>query len=187
MEGSQKGLLRIDLATVGSPSLTVRDAEESDLPGLITIKGNGSEALHRDRFRDARDEGFRYLVLAADREIIGFAGLVFHRPEYWSDGNDTQHLPQIVDLRVKESYRGRGYGSKFIRAIERIAASAGYRQLYLNVDPIDNPRAHALYRRLGFVQLQSEPYRDTWYFRDSAGQEHRGEGWAVDMVKQFGT
>jgi GNAT superfamily N-acetyltransferase len=165
---------------------TVRDAEVADVPALVAIKGGGSEAIHLDRLRDAQDPSFRYLVLAADREVIGFACLVFRRPSSWSDADDPEHLPQIVDLRVKESHRGRGYGSRFLGALERIAAAAGYRHLYLGVDPLNNPRAHALYERLGYRPLQSEPHRDAWEFRDSAGQVHRGEGWAVDMVKTLG-
>lgn len=165
--------------------ITVRDAKEADLPALIAIKGPGSEALHRDRLRDARDSGFRYLVLATDQEIIGFAGLVIRRPAYWSDADDMGHLPQIIDLRVKESQRGRGYGSAFVRAVEQIAAAAGSTRLYLGVDPVNNPRAHALYRRLGYQQIQATPDKDSWEFRDSAGQVHRGEGWVVDLVKSL--
>lgn len=162
---------------------TVRDAQEADVPALVAVKGSGSETLHLDRLRDARDPGFRYLVLVADREVIAFACLVVRRPSYWSDAGDPEHLPQVVDLRVKESQRGRGYGSALLGAIERIAAAAGHRELHLSVDPLNNPRAHALYQRLGYWQLQPEPYRDAWEFEDSAGQVHRGEGWAVDMVK----
>ena len=36
-------------------SMTVRDAETVDIPALTAIKGAGSEALHRDRLKDARD------------------------------------------------------------------------------------------------------------------------------------
>ena len=79
------------------PQITVRDAEEADVTALTTIKGEGSEAVHRDRLRDAREASLRYLVLLADEEIIGFACLVFRRPSYWSDAKDTQHLPQIID------------------------------------------------------------------------------------------
>ena len=169
--------------------MTVRDAGEADVPALTAIKGAGSEALHRDRLREAqgaRAAGFRYLVLLADRELIGFACLVFRRPASWSDADDTRHLPQLVDLQVKESHRGRGYGSAFVRAIERIAAAAGCGQLYLSVEPVHNPRAYALYRRLGYRPLQPEPYRKVWAFTDSAGSVHRGEGWIVDMVKPLG-
>ena len=165
--------------------ITVRDAEEADVPALTAIKGNGTEALHRDRLRDAQDIGFRYLVLLAQQEIIGFVCLVIRRPRYWSDVNDTHHLPQIVDLQVMESYRGQGYGSDFVRAIERIALEAGYGHLYISVEPLNNPRAYALYQRLGYEKIQSEPYQKIWEFQDSEGKIHRGEDWVVDLVKQL--
>ena len=165
--------------------IEMRDAEEADVPALTAIKGDGTEVLHRDRLRDAQGIGFRYLVLLAGGEIIGFACLVIRRPAYWSDANDTHHLPQIVDLQVKEAQRGQGYGSDFVRAMERIASEAGYRQLYMSVEPLNNPRAYALYQRLGYQQEQSEPCQKTWEFQDSEGKLHRGEDWVVDMVKQL--
>ena len=167
------------------PRIIVRDVQETDVPALTAIKGAGTEALHRDRIRDAQGKGFRYLALLAGQEIVGFACLVIRRPAYWSDGNDTHHLPQIVDLQVKESHRGQGYGSEFVRAIERIASEAGYSYLYLSVEPLNNPHAFALYQRLGYEKIQSEPYRKIWEFQDSDGQKHRGEDWVVDMVKQL--
>ncbi len=166
-------------------NILVRDAEEADVPALTAIKGEGSEAVNRDRLRDAKGPGLRFLVLTVDQEVIAFVCLVFRRPAYWSDGNDTRHLPQIVDLQVKETKRGQGYGSQFVGALERLAVEAECGELYLRVEPLNNPRAYALYRRLGYQQLQSEPYQDIWEFRDSSGQVHRGEDWVVDMVKQL--
>jgi GNAT superfamily N-acetyltransferase len=165
------------------PLITVRDAEEADLPALIAIKGNGSEALHRDRLREAQGGCYRYLVLLRGQVVVGFALLVSRRPAGWSDANDTQHLPQIVDLQVAEAQRGQGYGSAFVRAIEREAAQAGHHQLYVAVEPASNPRAHALYQRLGYQQLQPEPYLKAWEFTDSGGNKRRGEDWVVDMTK----
>ena len=167
------------------PQITVRDAEKADVPVLAAIKGEGTEAIHRDRMRDAQSTAFRYVVLLADKGIIGFACLVMRRPAYWSDANDTRYLPQIVDLQVKESLRGQGYGSNFIRAIERIARDLGHTHLYISVEPLENPRAYALYQRLGYEQLQSEPYQKLWEFRDSVGKLHRGEDQVVDMMKQL--
>jgi GNAT superfamily N-acetyltransferase len=171
------------MATERTNQWFVRDAEEADMPALIDIKGEGSEAFHRDRLRDAQGRDFRYLVLLADTRITGFACLVFRRPASWSDADDTQYLPHIVDLQVKESERGKGYGSALVRALEDIAAAAGHQHLYLSVDPVNNPRAHALYQRLAYRQPQSTPHRELWEFQDSDGRVHRGEGWAVDMVK----
>jgi GNAT superfamily N-acetyltransferase len=175
----------ITMVAKRSLRITVRDAEDADVPELTFIKGGGTEALHRDRLRDAQGSGFRYLVLVVDHVVMGFACLVMHRPASWSDAADTQHLPRIDDLRVKESHRGQGYGSAFVRAIERIATAAGYRQLYLSVEPVHNPRAYVLYQRLGFRPLQMEPYLSSWEFTDSAGVIHHGEDWVVDMVKEL--
>ena len=165
--------------------ITVRDAETSDVPILTAIKADGSQALHRDRLREARDGYLRYLVLLADRELVGLACLVFQRPAHWSDAGDTDHLPQIVDLYIKESRRGQGYGSQFMSIIERTAAEAGFEQLFLSVEPLDNPRAYLLYQRLGYQQEQYEPYRTVWEFRDSDGHLHRGENRVVDMMKSL--
>lgn len=180
-----------------SPEITmrlrVRDVVKADIPILTAIKGMGTEVIHRDRLRDARDASFRYLVLIIDQGVIGFACLVYRRPSYWSDADDEHHLPQddehhlpqIVDLQIRDSQRGRGYGSRFIRMIEKIAAEAGSPRLYLSVDPINSPRAQALYLRLDYQPLQRKPYRKIWQFTDSQGNVHRGEDWIVDYVKEL--
>lgn len=172
-------------AATGDGGLSVRDALVADIPALFAIKGAGSEALHHDRLRDAQSSGFRYLVLTVNENVIGCACLVYRRPANWSDADDSEHLPQLVDLQVHEAQRGRGYGSRFIHVVEQIAAQAGHSQLYLSVEPLDNPRAYALYVRLGYQPLQTAAYRKGWGFTDSAGNTHRGEDWIVDMVKQL--
>src|SRR5260221_14614676 len=99
-------------------NLSIRDAEEADLQALTALKGEDSEGLIRDCLRYAEEGGMRFLVLLLGQQIIGSAWLVFRRPAHWSDGDDLEHLPGIVDLRVAESLRGNGYGSAFVRAIE---------------------------------------------------------------------
>ena len=167
--------------------MTVRAAVATDLPALIAIKGADSEALHRDRLGDAQAPSFRYLVLVVEGAVIGFACLVMRRPAYWSDGQDTTHLPQIVDLQVAEAQRGRGYGTAFIHSMEQMAVEAGYGCLYISVEPLHNPRAYALYQRLGYHPLQVEPYQKRWTFTDSAGTIHQGEAWVVDLIKEIAT
>lgn len=168
------------------PSVTIRPAQESDLSALTAIKGAGSEALHLDRIRDAENGDFQYLVALDGSERVGFGLLVFRRPAHWSDAADSTCLPQIVDLQVREDLRGRGYGSAFMEGLERITAEAGYDELYLSVEPDDNPRAYALYRRLGYEPLQPKPYPKSWHFVDSDGKEHRGKELIIDMVKRVG-
>ena len=164
----------------------IRDAIETDIPILAAIKGPGSEVIHYDRLRDAQKATFRYLVMLDDENVIGFACLVYQRPSYWSDANDEKYLPQIVDLQIEETHRGHGYGSEFVCQIEKIAAETRSKQLYVAVDPINNPRAHALYLRLGYQAVQSKPYRKFWRFTDSRGHLHSGEDWIIDLVKDLG-
>lgn len=163
--------------------LHVRDARPEDIPALTTIKGVDTEACHRDRIRDAQSPGFRYLVLQKGKDVIGFACLVFQRPSSWSDADDPEHLPQMVDLEIEETCRNRGYGAYLIQSLERLAHEAGFNQFYLCVEPMDNPRAYALYRRLGYYPLQQTPYWKARSFTDSSGIFHHGEDLVVDMVK----
>ena len=162
-------------------SIILRDAHESDLPALTAIRA--PEALHRGRLRDAQFEGFRYCVIEQNEQVIGFASLVIRRPDSWSNRADTSHLPEINDLYIAVTQRGRGYGTAAIRALEGIAAQLGHRELYLSVEPMDNPRAYDLYQRLGYRPLQSEPYFHRWETLDGDEKLDSGEVWLVDMVK----
>lgn len=162
-------------------ALRVRDAVAADLAALEGLKPG--EALHRDRLRDAASPDFRYLVLVEGEEVVGLACLVFVRPGSWSDAADTSRLPQLVDLHVAPNRRGRGFGSFFIGQLETLAARRGSRSLFVAVEFPANVRAHALYTRLGFQQLQPEPYPCHWEFTDSAGRQHQGDDWRVDLSK----
>lgn len=161
--------------------ITLRDATEADLPALINIRSG--EAHHRGRLRDAQNPDFRYYMLANNQANLGFVCLVFRRPNSWLNTNDTHHLPEINDLYIAESWRGHGYGSTAIRALEKQVHDAGYPYLYISVEPLDNPRAYTLYQRLGFQQIQHEPYVHTWGSLDIEGKLNTGKLWLVDMVK----
>jgi ribosomal protein S18 acetylase RimI-like enzyme len=169
------------MAAENIASITVRDASEADVPALAAVRS--SEALHRGRLRDAQRADFRYFVILRDQVVIGFLSLVFRRPPSWSNSRDEQHLPEIIDFHIVEAQRGQGFGSQAIAFLERIAAEAGYPQLYIAVDPVDNPRALSLYQRLGYQQLQSEPHFHSWEALDGDGNIDRGGSWLVNMVK----
>jgi GNAT superfamily N-acetyltransferase len=164
-------------------SLSVRNATEGDIATLMQLKP--SLAVHRDRLRDARQPGFRYLVLELDQRVIGFVCLVFVRPSYWSDGGSSEYLPTAIDFQIDPALRSRGYGSFLLREVEKLAAASGARAFYLWTDPVDNPRAYALYLRLGYKPLQEQPYQFHWEFVDSNGDRHAGDSWRVDMVKSL--
>jgi len=163
---------------------TVRQATEADLAALADIKSPMS--IHKDRLRDADGDRLLYLVIEECGTIIGFGLLVFERPPTWPDTDDNSHLPALVDLLVRPDRRNHGAGSFLIRWMEETALARASTHLYLGVDPVDNPRAHQLYLRLGYTPLQTQPYRSHWRFTDSDGNVHEGNEWNIDMVKELG-
>lgn len=61
----------------------------------------------------------------------------------------TETVAEIADLVVTGSMRGKGLGTALVRVLGTLAADAGAERLELAVR-VDNERALALYRRLGF-------------------------------------
>lgn len=160
----------------------VRDATGEDLEALAGLRG--PVALHRDRLRDAARGEHRYLVIEDDGCVAGFAILVFDWPESWPPIDRPGCLPRIIDLFVDADRRGRGLGGKFIDGVSEVVREAGGGEIWIAVDPVENPRARALYERLGFVVVDPEPRRLHWKFTDSDGNVHEGRHWNIDLVRQ---
>ncbi len=106
--------------------------------------------------------------------------LCFHADPGWQRQNQ---LPLLMDLFVAPDHRSQGIGAAMVAAVEEFALAKGYGHLYLHVEPDRNPRAFALYKRLGFQPLQSQPYESPFRFADSAGNVQEGVEWVVDMRK----
>ena len=150
-------------------AIRIREAQEEDLPALETVKALGG-AAHADRVLQAHDTPMRVLVAEVDGAIAGYAFLLLAAPPFWT----PRFVPQIVDLQVREDCRGRGYGAALVQGSEALVRPNGGTALYLAVDPDDNPRALALYHRLGYAALDAHPVDEPWEYTDSAGVEHRG-------------
>jgi GNAT superfamily N-acetyltransferase len=167
------------------PGLTFRDAAAADLPALYLLCYADAPGIHKTRLEDTAGGLTRYLVAELDGALVGFTTLVFQRPAHWSGAHRTDQLPCVIDLFISETLRGQGIGSRFMFFLEDQVAQAGYHQLYLSVDPVDNAPARRLYERLGYHPLQTEPYRDHWEFTDTNGALHQGDEWLIDLVKEL--
>jgi GNAT superfamily N-acetyltransferase len=165
--------------------LRIRDAQPEDVPGLAAVGHSESPAVHRDRIQDGAEHNVRYLVAESRGTILGYGLLVLERPPTWPDTSPTDYLPLIIDLHVAEESRGRGIGTRMIRHMEQIARRAGYKELFMTVDPVENLRALALYIRLRYIPVQTEPYITDWYFEDSSGFVHEGVMWTIAVRKRL--
>lgn len=165
-------------------NIIIRDAQIEDLERLTELKK--PTALHRDRIKNADNEHFRYLVLEIEGKIQGFTCLVFKEPPSWRGRQEhTVEHPRIVDLFINEQLCDQRLGSKFMWEIELILKKSGYEKLFLSVDPIDNSKAHKFYKKLGYQDIQSKPFRCHWEFTDSDGNKHEGNEWNIDMFKNL--
>ena len=159
-------------------SLTIREAREADVPQLAAVKP--TEAMHRERLATAAAGHIRYLVAMLDGQVVGFAVLALEQPAGWPP---VGPLTLLLDVLVLPSCRGGGIGTALVRAAEAIVVGMAGRQLFISVDPRANALALKLYRRLGFVPVNGEPYESPWSYTDADGQVHSGVEWCIDLCK----
>lgn len=158
----------------------IRDATQSDISELSKLR-NASTQLNR-YLSEADGEGIRFLVYEQDNEIRGFAMLFLRQP---SQGSPKSHIPKISDLYVAQRVRSMGIGKAMIAYMEELAVAFGHKVIHIGVDPVENPRALALYERLGYVPI-AELQQKKAIFYDEAGNATETPYWNVNLRKQLG-
>lgn len=159
-------------------NVCIRDATQADVAALGAI--HYGPAVHRDRVRDADGKVLRYLVVVRASRVVGHGALVLAQPPTWPK---MARLPQMNDLHIRADLRSHGLGTRLIQAMEDLAREAGCAELFMGVDPAINPRATALYRRLGYEPADREPVEDRWEFTDSDGVVHQEIEQIIHMRK----
>ncbi|MDR2254951.1 MAG: GNAT family N-acetyltransferase [Arthrobacter sp.] len=145
--------------------IVVGCAQAADLPGLLALDPPGSGLSARRLERQAAGE-IDFLVAWIDAAPVGACELLL--------GAD----PELRSLHVTPSSRGRGAGSALVQAAERAVAPG---RLRLAVG-LDNPRARALYLRLGYEptgRLQTDSYD----YVDEAGSTRHATETSEWLVK----
>lgn len=93
------------------------------------------------------------------------------------------NCPEINGLQIAEPMRSRGIGSALIRHAELLAAARGARTIGMGVDDQGNPRAAALYARLGY--RPTVRYVDRYSYTDDAGIDHPVEDPCIFLTKNL--
>lgn len=124
---------------------TIRLANENDLTGLCNIRNN--KDLFMNYLKQLAQKEIYLAIAEQDALIVGFAVLKVK----------GKLSPKLSDLYVKEDYRGNFIGSDLIRYRESIARNLGYSEMFVSVDPIENPKMIKLIKKQGYEAI-SEPY-----------------------------
>lgn len=92
-------------------------------------------------------EGSEHELLCIDAEVEGQFILVGY---LWHSVNVSDQSTFIYDFFVSSEYRGFGFGTQAISALEKQMQDAGVKQIKLRV-AYQNERALKLYQEVGFV------------------------------------
>lgn len=104
---------------------------------------------HRAHLADQERGRTLYLVAHLDGAPVGIAVLSWTGCHGANARAAHPGAVEISNLQVRQDHRGRGLGTALVRDAEARASARGRHQVAVGVAD-DNPRAAALYRRLGY-------------------------------------
>lgn len=99
----------------------------------------------------------------------------------WTGKKTHPSFPDIQSLRVIETFRGLGVGSRLVEACELEASRRDFDKIGIAVG-LENPAAQRLYQRLGY-QITGAPYSDSWDYQNARGETVHVEETIVDLIK----
>ena len=161
--------------------VVIRKLNERDLPAL---EWDGEYTHFRRVYADAYRRQVRgvSVLWVADLPKAGIIGQVFiqlicDRKEL-ADGFRRAYL---YSFRVRDPYRNQGLGTRMVNALVADLRRRRFKILTLNVAK-ENERARALYERLGFTVVSSEP--GVWSYIDHLGfrQNMEEPAWRMEKV-----
>jgi GNAT superfamily N-acetyltransferase len=160
-----------------------REEDVASLVGHLPSPYADSTGSHGRRFARQTAGTSTFLVAWLDDRPVGTGEVLWNgcrEPEVRAVLADC---PEINGLDVAERMRSRGIGTALIRHAERLAAERGRRSIGLGVDDDGNPRAAALYARLGYRPVIR--YVGHWSYTDHTGVEHAVEDPGVFLAKDL--
>jgi ribosomal protein S18 acetylase RimI-like enzyme len=126
--------------------LTVRDLDPADLADLDWSGGAEHVRALAEALQASYADEMAVLVLALPNGRLVAVGALDLRPEPGAG--------VLTMLSVHEHLQSLGLGTRLVAALEKRARKRGLSRVRLGVEH-DNPRALALYRRLGYQEVGS--------------------------------
>lgn len=140
---------------------------------------------HYGRFERQRQGHLTYLIAWLDRIPIG------HAMVRWNGAADAyiaeriSDCAHVEDLFVMPQLRSQGIGTRILASGERLAADRGFKRIGLAVG-IDNPRARALYERLGYVDTRFGAFEIGGAYTDIQGIRREWRETCEYLIKRLG-
>jgi len=134
--GYEEGLNIIQHTLLPTGGLLAREATK--IIGVAILSTKSSPALFIDK---------------SLKKQLGLISYQYFKFIFHSDKILTDDTIKIELLAIKKGTRGKGYGSTMLKEIIRYSRTVKYKKILLDV--VDtNPRAKALYKRVGFKTIK---------------------------------
>jgi GNAT superfamily N-acetyltransferase len=154
---------------MASSSLRIRRIAESDLGALDACFRSEFDRTHRDDLLDQQRERISFYVAFVSGEPVAHGLVRWLGPRDPATATLYPDTPEIYRLNVMQTHRARGIGTQLVGACEQEARQREFRSLGLAVDDT-NPRARALYLRLGYAPSKMMHSVDRYCYRLPNGE-----------------
>lgn len=151
-------------------NIEIRTCQESDIESLEKIFPSGkNNQWHLERFKSQQKGDSSYLIAFLDGQPVGHLDLLWKpvgseiRNKYLNDH------PEINALVVIPELRSQGIGSELIRVAEGFVREKGIQKACIGV-ATNNPRARALYEKIGYKDWGHGITEDSFIWIDDEGK-----------------
>ena len=154
-------------------SFKVRNLDETDLQRLAWSGGKRHLEYLKEWFDRSKTGSLEVLGLEVEGDLIGICYIDYERVE---------SVGTLSALSIKEEFRSKGYGTLLIEAAQERVKERKLDAMELRVE-ISNPKAIALYERLGYKKRGESV--ESWEQYDSKGNIEVYTTKAFVMRKSF--
>jgi GNAT superfamily N-acetyltransferase len=159
----------------------VRACRQQDVAELERHAPTGPNRYHEARYRRQSAGCGTFLIAFLDEVLVGSAEVMWCGPKEPAVRDRFPDCPEINGLAVVHQHRSQGIGTTIVHAAEELAAQRGHHRIGLGVDD-QNPRAAALYRRLGYQDAGCR-YLDRYDHIDQHGIRHEIADPCIFLIK----
>lgn len=150
----------------------IRLANSDDINALCRIRNH--EALFLNYLQLQHDKQAYLAVAQVEEGLAGFGLLKLNGPL----------IPKLSDLYVKPAFRHQGIGQALIKFREQLAYERCFDEIFVSVDPIENPKMVQLVTTLQYVGI-SEPYGKSAIYYNEDGTTYEKTYMRVDFKKKL--
>lgn len=142
-------------------TVELRVARETDLPVLERDVRSSFGRSHRHELVDQAKGDLTLLTAWIDLSIVGSGFIRWLGPRAPLVREAYPNVPEIYRLSVDPQHQSQGIGSRLTLRLEQEASKRDMSTVGLGV-AFDNPRAYALYERLGYKASTITEYYDEY-------------------------